>query len=101
MGAGGCHAIGTPIFFQFCGTLRRCQGNILFKFCKSTEDSAIKGVGECNTLFLTPLALNIHDTYIVNNHGVELKAKAPPSIGYAMFWVEIVTDGISGHAAYI
>ena len=39
--------------------------------------------------------------YIVNNHGVELKAKAPPSIGYAMFQIEIVTNGISGHAAYI
>ena len=38
---------------------------------------------------------------IVNNHGTELKAKAPPSIDYAMFWVEIVTDGVSGHATYI
>ena len=37
----------------------------------------------------------------VNNHGVELKAKAPQSIGYAIFRVEIVTDGISGHAADI
>ena len=39
--------------------------------------------------------------YIVNDHGVELKAKASPLIGYAMFQVELVTDGISGHAAYI
>ena len=42
-----------------------------------------------------------YDVYILNDHGVELKAKAPPLIGYAMFQVEIVTDGISGHAAYI
>ena len=73
----------------------------LFKFCKRTKDSAIEGGGDCNTLVLTPLALNIHDTYIVNNHGAELKAKAPPSIGYVMFWIEILTDGISGHVAYI
>ena len=38
--------------------------------------------------------------YIVNNHGAELKAKAPPLIGYDMIRVEIVTDGISRHAAY-
>ena len=36
-----------------------------------------------------------------NDHGVELKDKAPPLIGNAMFWIQIVTDGISGHAAYI
>ena len=48
-----------------------------------------------------PTALNIHGTYVVNNHGEELKAKAPPLIGYAMFQIEIVADGISGHAAYI
>ena len=35
------------------------------------------------------------------NRGVELKAKAPPLIGYAMFQVEIVTDGVSGHEAYV
>ena len=40
-----------------------------------------------NTLVLTPFALNIHDTYIVNNHGAELKAKAPPSI-----WLCYVSD---------
>ena len=56
---------------------------------------------DCNTPVFTPFALNIHDTYIVNNHGAELKAKAPPSIGYVMFRIEIVTDGILGHAAYI
>ena len=39
------------------------------------------GWGVCNTPVLTPFALNIHDTYIVNNHGAELKAKAPPWIG--------------------
>ena len=41
----------------------------------------------CNTSVLTPLELNIHDTYIVNNHGAELKAKAPPSI-----WLRCVSD---------
>ena len=46
-----------------------------------------------------PVALDVYDVYIVNDHGVELKAKAPPLIGYAMFQVEIVTDGVSGHAA--
>ena len=55
MGAVGCHAIGTSIFVQLCGTLRRYQCSILFKFCKSTEDSAIEGGGECKTLVLTPL----------------------------------------------
>ena len=36
-----------------------------------------------------PIALGVYDVYIVNDHGVELKAKAPPLIGYAMFQVEI------------
>ena len=78
MGAVGCHAIGTSIFVQSYETLRWYHCIILFKFCKSTEDSAIEGGGECNTPFFTPLALKIHDTYIVNNLGAELKAKAPP-----------------------
>ena len=34
-----------------------------------------------------PVALDVYDVYIVNDHGVELKAKAPPLIGYAMFWI--------------
>ena len=34
-----------------------------------------------------PVALNVHDVYIVNDQGVELKAKAPPLVGYAMFWI--------------
>ena len=50
---------------------------------------------------MTPFAFDAYDVYIVNNHGAEIKAKAPPLIGYAMFWVEILTDGISRHAAYI
>ena len=33
-----------------------------------------------------PLTLDVYDVYFVNDHGVELKAKAPPWIGYAMFW---------------
>ena len=55
--------------------------------------------GNLSILLLQSYLLLInYDEYIVNNHGAELKAKAPPSIGYAMFRVEIVTDGISGHA---
>ena len=35
-----------------------------------------------------PVALDVYDdVYIVNDHGVELKAKAPPLIGYAMSWI--------------
>ena len=79
--------IGTSIFIQFSETLRWYQCRILFKFCKSTKDSAIEGGGECNTLVLTLLALKIHDTHIVNNLGVKLKAKAPPSI-----WLCCVSD---------
>ena len=48
-----------------------------------------------------PDALDVYDVYIVNDHGAELKAKAPPFIGYAMFRVEIVPKGISRHVAYI
>ena len=97
MGAGGCHAIGTSIFVQFCIALRRYQCSILFNFV-STKDSAIEGGGECHTPSFDPVALDVYDVYIYcNNHGAELKAKAPPLIGYAMFPVEIVTDGISGH----
>ena len=51
---------------------------------------------------LTLLTLKIHDTYIVNNLGAELKAKAPPSIWLCCVYVlGMVTDGISGHTAYI
>ena len=46
-----------------------------------------------------PVALDVYDVYIVNNHGEEIKAKASPLIGYAMFQVEIVTNGVSGQAA--
>ena len=42
-----------------------------------------------------PDALNIHDTYIVNNHGAGLKAIAPPSI-----WLCYVSDW-NGHRWYI
>ena len=37
-----------------------------------------QGGWDCNTLGFDPNALNIHGTYVVNNHGEELKAKAPP-----------------------
>ena len=51
---------------------------------------------------LDPVTLDAYDVYIVKDHGVELKAKAPPLIDYAMFWdLKIATDGISGHAAHI
>ena len=48
-----------------------------------------------------PITLDVYDVYIVKNHGAELKTKAPSSIGYAMIQIEIFTDHISRHAAYI
>ena len=66
----------------------------------STEDSAIEGGGECNTPFLTPFALKVHDVYIVINHGEELKAKSPPSIWLCyVSAIGIVADGISCYLA--
>ena len=50
---------------------------------------------------IDPVTLDVYDVYIVNDHGVELKAKAPPLIGHVMFGFKIVTEGISGHASYI
>ena len=41
--------------------------------------------GNCNTLVLTPFALNVYDVYIVINRGVELKKKAPSLIYRFMF----------------
>ena len=35
---------------------------------------------------LDPVTLDVYDVYIVKYHDVELKAKAPPLIDYAMFW---------------
>ena len=56
----------------------------------------------CNTPVLTPFALNVHDAYIVINRGVELKAKAPPSIWLCyVSAIEIVADGISCYLAHI
>ena len=55
----------------------------------------------CNTLVLTPLTLKIHDTYIGNNLGAELKAKAPPLIWLCYVHIGIVTNGISEHTARI
>ena len=40
----------------------------------------------CHTPHFDPVVLDVYDVYIVNDHGVELKAKAPPLIGHAMFW---------------
>ena len=40
---------------------------------------------KCNAPVLTPLH-SMYMMYILNDHGVELKAKAPPLVGYAMFW---------------
>ena len=45
---------------------------------------------------MTPFALGIYDVYIVIDRGVELKAKAPPSIWLChVLAIEIVVDGIS------
>ena len=39
----------------------------------------------CNTLVLTPFALNVYDVYIAINRGVKLKEKGPPLIYRFMF----------------
>ena len=55
-----------------------------------------------NTSVLNLLTLKIHDTFIVNNLGAELKAKAPPSIWLCCVSIlGMVADGISGYMAYI
>ena len=50
----------------------------------------------CNTPVLTPFVLGVYDVYIVIDHGVELKEKAPPSIWLChVSAIEIVANGIS------
>ena len=49
----------------------------------------------CNTPVLTLFALNVYDVYNVIDHGVELKAKDPPSIWLChVSAIEIIADGI-------
>ena len=56
----------------------------------------IKAGNNCNTPVLTPFALNVHEVYIVINHGVELKAKSPTiDLVVLCSVIEIVADGIS------
>ena len=56
----------------------------------------------CNTPVLTSFALKLHDVYIVMNRGVEIKAKAPPSIGLCYVSANrIIADGISWYIAHI
>ena len=56
----------------------------------------------CNTPVLTLLLLNVHDLYSVMNRGVELKAKAPPSIWLCYVSTnEIIADGISWYTTHI
>ena len=56
----------------------------------------------CNTLVLTPFALNVYDVYIVINRGVELKEKGPPWIWlFYVSAIEIIADGISCYLAHI
>ena len=53
-----------------------------------------------NTPVLTPFALNVYDVYIVINRGVELKAKALPSIWLCyVLAIGIVANGISCYLA--
>ena len=60
-----------------------------------------QGGGDCNTPFLTPFALKVHDVYIVINHGEELKAKSPPSIWLCyVSAIGIVADGILCHPTH-
>ena len=50
----------------------------------------------CNTPVLTLFALNVHEVYIVINHGVELKAKSPTiDLVVLCSAIEIIVDGIS------
>ena len=61
----------------------------------------MKGEGNVTPQFEL-VCINVCDVYIVMNHGVELKAKTPPSI--QLCYVSVigtVTDGMSGHATYI
>ena len=61
-----------------------------------------EGYQKCNTPVLTPFALNVHDVYIVTNHGAELKAKAPPSIWLCYVSANgIVAESISWYTAHI
>ena len=49
----------------------------------------------CNTLILTPFALNVYDVYIVINTGVELKEKALASIWLChVSAIGIIANGI-------
>ena len=72
---------------------------ILFK-CK--RDKKMRCYIPCNTPVLTPFVLNVYDVYIVINHGVDLKAKAPPLnwLCYVSV-IEIVADGILCYLAHI
>ena len=54
----------------------------------------------CNTPVLTSFVLKVHYVYIVINHGVELKEKAPPTIWlFYVSTIEIVVDGMSCYLA--
>ena len=78
MGAGECHMIGTSVFGQFCGALRRYQCSIFVQFCKALRTVLLKGEGNVTYLILTSMH-SIYMMYIYcNNHVAELKAKAPP-----------------------
>ena len=56
----------------------------------------------CNTPVWTLFSLNVYDVYIVINHGVELKEKAPPSISLCyLSTIKIIADGISCYPAHI
>ena len=57
---------------------------------------------DCNTLVLTPFALNVHDVYIVINHGVELKSKSPPLICLCYVLANrIIVYGLLRYTTYI
>ena len=64
----------------------------------SNEDSTVEEGGECNTLVLTPFALNIYDLNIVINHGVEMKEKSPPFI-YRFMFQRLKTTPMLFHAS--
>ena len=101
MGAGGCHEIGTSIFVQFCWTLRWYQCIILFKFCKALRTVLLKGEGNVTPRFW-PSCIKCTWCIYCNESWCGAEGKRPHHrFGYVMFRIEIVTDGISGHPAYI
>ena len=72
---------------QICKIFEILNVQIVYVFlCIGTPRTMLfQGGGDCNTLVLTPFALQGTCCIIVINCGEELKEKAPPSIWLCMF----------------